>query len=217
MTYRLVIGNKNTSSWSLRPWLAMKLTGIAFEEVNIDLRAGDAKAQILRHSPSGRVPALLVDHGVIWDSLAILEFLNEAHAEARLWPAAPEARAHARCVAAEMHSSFQALREHCPMDLITRAPKASLPETVASDVRRIVALWRTCRRSFGRSGPFLFGAFCAADAMYAPVASRFRSYLPNLAGFGDDGTAQAYVDAIFGLPEMAEWETAARREVGTRS
>ena len=127
-----------------------------------------------------------------------------------------EARALARSVAAEMHSGFAALREHCPMDLLARAPMASLPETVAADVRRIVALWRDCRRRFGASGPLLFGGFSAADAMYAPVASRFRTYLPDLARYGDDGTAQAYVDALFALPAMAEWEEGARRETDSR-
>lgn len=215
MAYRLVIGNKNTSSWSLRPWLAMRHAGIAFDEINVDLRAADVKAQILRHSPSGKVPALLVEGRVVWDSLAILEFLAETHrhSHAALWPRLAAARAHARCVSAEMHSGFQALREDCPMDFLGRAPKADLPEPVAADVRRIIAIWRDCRRRHGSGGPFLFGRFCAADAMYAPVASRFRTYLPNLAPYGNDGTAQAYVDALFSLPEMAEWEEGAKTEV----
>jgi len=214
MAYRLVIGNKNGSSWSLRPWLAMRRAGIAFDEINIDLRAPDAKAQILKHSPSGKVPALLAGPRVIWDSLAILEFLAETHRHSHpaLWPRLAAARAHARCVSAEMHSGFQALREHCPMDFVARAPKLELPEPVAADVRRIVAIWQDCRRRHGSGGPFLVGRFSAADAMFAPVASRFRTYLPNLAPYGDDGTAQAYVEAIFALPEMAEWEAGARKE-----
>lgn len=124
MRYRLVIGNRNTSSWSLRPWLAMQHSGIDFGEINVDLRAPDAKAQILHHSPSGKVPALLVEGRAIWDSLAILEFLAETHSDAGLWPDAAPARALARSAAAEMHSGFQALREHCPMDFLRRAPKA---------------------------------------------------------------------------------------------
>jgi glutathione S-transferase len=212
MAYRLVIGNKNTSSWSLRPWIAMKRVQIPFDEININLRAPDAKAQILRHSPSGKVPALLTGRQVVWDSLAILEFLAEAHPSAALWPEVPEVRAHARAVSAEMHSGFQALREHCPMDFVLRAPKASLPDPVAADVRRIVAIWRECRGRHGAAGPFLFGRFSAADAMYAPVASRFRTYLPDLSLHGDDGAAQAYVEALFATPEMAAWEEAARRE-----
>jgi glutathione S-transferase len=213
MRYRLVIGNKAWSSWSLRPWLAMRQAAIPFSEINIKLRRPDTRAQILKHSPSGKVPALLEDDRVIWDSLAILEYLAERHPHANLWPGAPDARALARSVAAEMHAGFAALREHCPMDLLLRAPAASVPEAVAADVARIVALWRHCREQFGRSGPMLFGHFTAADAMYAPVASRFRTYLPNLAPFGDDGTAQAYVDAIFALPAMADWEVGARREM----
>jgi len=210
MHYELVIGDKNISSWSLRPWLAMKQAGIPFRETSIRLRAPQTKAEILRHSPAGKVPVLLADGQVVWDSLAILEFLAEAHPQARLWPQRQEARAHARCVAAEMHSGFRPLREHCPMDLVRRLSKASLPEDVAADVRRIVDLWRDCRALYGAGGAFLFGAFSAADAMYAPVASRFRTYLADLGPYRDDGTAKAYVDAMFALPAMAEWEAGAR-------
>ena len=214
MSYQLVIGDKNISSWSLRPWLAMRHAGIAFREIGVKLRQPDSKANILRYSPSGKVPTLLVDGEAIWDTLAILEFLAEAHPEARLWPEKREARARARSAAAEMHSGFAALREHCPMDFLARLPMATLPDPVAGDVRRIVALWRDCRRQYGASGPFLFGGFSATDAMYAPVASRFRTYLPVLAPYGDDGTAQAYVDALFALPAMAEWERGALSETG---
>jgi glutathione S-transferase len=210
VTYELVIGDKNISSWSLRPWLAMKQAGIPFREIGVTLRTPETKAHILRYSPAGKVPVLLSRGQVIWDSLAILEFLAEAHPEAGLWPQQREVRAHARCVAAEMHAGFQALREHCPMDLVRRLPKASLPDPVKADVRRIVDLWRDCRSRYGAGGAFLFGAFSAADAMYAPVASRFRTYLPDLGPYGDDGTAQAYVATIFAVPAMAEWEAAAR-------
>jgi glutathione S-transferase len=216
MSYRLVIGDKNISSWSLRPWLAMRHAGIPFDEINIKLRQPESQAKILRYSPAGKVPTLLVGGRTIWDSLAILEFLAEAHPEARLWPAAREARALARSAAAEMHSGFAALREHCSMDLLARLPMASLPDPVAAEVRRIVALWRDCRVRYGGSGPFLFGAFSAADAMYAPVASRLRTYLPDLAPYGDDGTAQTYVDALFALPAMAEWENGARSQAGDK-
>jgi glutathione S-transferase len=212
MSYQLVIGDKNTSSWSLRPWLAMRYAGIPFREIGVKLRRPDTPAQILRYSPSGRVPTLIVAGLAIWDSLAILEYLAEAHPEAKLWPEPREARALARSVAAEMHSGFAALREHCPMELLARLSMATLPDPVAADVRRIVASWGDCRRRYGGAGPFLFGAFSAADAMYAPVASRFRTYLPDLAPYGDDGVAQAYVDALFALPAMAEWDAGARRE-----
>jgi glutathione S-transferase len=210
MTYELVIGDKNISSWSLRPWLAMKHAGIPFREVNITLRTPETKARILGYSGAGKVPVLLARGQAIWDSLAILEFLAEAHPEAGLWPRQREVRAHARCAAAEMHSGFQALREHCPMDLVRRLPMATLPDPVSADVRRIVGLWRDCRGRYGAGGDFLFGAFSAADAMYAPVASRFRTYVPDLGAYGDDGTAQAYVDRVLALPAMAEWEAAAR-------
>ncbi|MGE3064040.1 MAG: glutathione S-transferase family protein [Hyphomicrobiaceae bacterium] len=209
---KLVIGNKNTSSWSLRPWLALRRCSILFEEININLRAADKVAQIARYSPSGKVPALLVGKTVIWDSLAILEYLAETHPGAGLWPAEAMARANARSVAAEMHSGFQALREHCPMDFLGRAPKATLPAAVAADVTRIVALWREVRGHHGEAGPYLFGTFTAADAMYAPVASRFRTYLPDLGPYGDDGTAQAYVDALFAMPEMQDWAKGAKSE-----
>jgi glutathione S-transferase len=213
MAYKLVIGNKNTSSWSLRPWLAMRVAGIPFEEINVDLRTPDAKAQILAHSPSGKVPALLAGGQPIWDTLAILEFLAETHPRPALWPRAAAARAQARSVSAEMHSGFQALREHCPMAFLREAPKARLPKQVAADVRRIVAIWQDCRGRHGSAGSFLFGRFSAADAMYAPVASRFRTYLPDLAPYGDDGTAQTYVERLFALPAMAEWATGASAEL----
>ena len=215
--YRLVIGNKNWSSWSLRPWLAMRHAGIAFSEINIDLRAADAKAQILRHSPSGKVPALIVDDPaaggfLIWDTLAIIEYLAETHPDARLWPEQSRARAVARAVSAEMHSGFQQLREHCPMDMLARTPRDALAAPVAADVRRIVAIWQDCRRRFGDAGPYLFGAFTAADAIYAPVASRFRTYIPDLAAYGDDGTAAQYVATVFAHPSMRDWEAAAEAQ-----
>jgi glutathione S-transferase len=211
--WRLVIGNKNTSSWSLRPWLALKRLGLPFEEISINLRAPDKKTRILAHSPSGKVPALEADGLTIWDSLAILEYVAECHPHAELWPRDRRARGVARAASAEMHSGFQALREHCPMDILGRAPMPALPETVETDVRRIVGLWRELRARFGRSGAFLFGGFSAADAMFAPVASRFRTYLPDLAAYGDDGTGAAYVATIFAMPEMAEWEAGARAEL----
>jgi glutathione S-transferase len=218
MAYQLVIGSKNVSSWSLRAWLALVEAGIPFREISIALRRPESKAQILRYSPAGHVPILIVEAPVrqtIWDSLAILEFLAETHAEAVLWPRHQEARAHARAISAEMHAGFLELRQHCAMDLLARTPMRGLPEGVAGNVKRIVELWRQCRRRFGGAGDFLFGAFSAADAMYAPVASRFRTYLPDLGAFGDDGTAQAYVEAIFALPGMARWQEGARRELSS--
>jgi glutathione S-transferase len=201
--FRLVIGDKAWSSWSLRPWLAMARFGIPFEEETVLLRLPDTTEQLRRHSPSGKVPLLMAGDFAIWDSLAILEYLAEDHPS--LWPADRLARTRARSVSAEMHSSFQALRGHCPMDILATNPMATLPEPVAADVRRVVAIWRTCRSEFGRGGTFLFGAFSAADAMFAPVASRFRTYVPDLAPYGDDGTARDYVATIFAMPEIARW------------
>lgn len=208
--YQLVIGSKNLSSWSLRPWLAMRRLGIDFDEVLINLRQPDSPARIAEQSPSRKVPALKAGGQVVWDSLAILEFLAEERPE--LWPADRTARAIARSVAAEMHSGFAALREHCPMDFVARLPRSEFPAPVEADIRRVIEIWRDCRARCGASGPFLFGAFSAADAMYAPVASRFRTYVSELAPFGDDGTAAAYVETLFGMPEMTLWADGARKE-----
>jgi glutathione S-transferase len=211
--YRLVIGDKAWSSWSLRPWLVLERFGISFEEARVQLRQPDTKSQILIHSPAGKVPALVAGDLVVWDSLAIIEFLADQHPGFGIWPADPKPRAIARSASAEMHSGFQALREHCPMDLLARKPMETVPDTVELNVRRIIGLWIDCRRRFGAAGPFLFSHFSAADAMYAPVASRFRTYLPDLVRYGDDGTAAAYVETVFAMPEMGKWIAAARREV----
>jgi glutathione S-transferase len=217
MTYRLVIGNKALSSWSLRPWLAMRHSDIPFREISIALRTPETRTEILGYSPSGHVPALLLTDGqVVWESLAILEYLAEAHPEAGLWPKAAAARAHARSVAAEMHAGFAALREHCPMHIGRRSPLPVLPEAVTADVRRIVALIGNCRRRFAVEGPLLFGTFTAADAMYAPVATRFATYVPDLRPYGDDGTAASYVAAVLALPAMAAWTADAQREPSPR-
>lgn len=211
--YRLVIGNKNLSSWSLRPWLAMKHAGLDFEEIRINLRGPDKKEQIFAHSPSGKVPALWAGDLMIWDSLAICEYLAEQHPEAGLWPEDPVARAVARSASAEMHAGFQALREHCPMKLLSREPQETLDETVELNIGRIVSLWQDCRRRFGDGGPFLFSKFSIADAMYAPVASRFQTYVKDLGAYGDDGTAVTYIEALFALPAMEEWARGAEAEL----
>lgn len=191
----------------------MKQAGIPFDEIRINLRAPDKKVQILAHSPAGKVPILYAGEFIIWDSLAILEYLAETFPKAGLWPADPEARAIARSVSAEMHSGFQALREHCPMDFLAKLPRDEFIEPVQTNIRRIVAIWQDCRQRFGGSGPFLFSAFSNADAMYAPVASRLKTYVPDLAPFGDDGTAQAYIDSLFALPAMKEWAAGAAEEI----
>ncbi len=210
--YRLVIGNKNWSSWSLRPWLAMQRVGLPFEEINVRLRRPESKAEILKYSPAGLVPVLLDGDLIVWDSLAILEYLAEQHPDKHLWPRDREARALARCASAEIHSGFADLRRTCSMELLARHPLDPVPDDAAIDIRRIVAVWKACRARFGQGGPFLFGDFSSADAMYAPVASRFRTYLPELRPFGDDGTAAAYVATVFAMPEMALWTDGARAE-----
>lgn len=211
--YRLVIGNKNTSSWSLRPWLALRQANLGFTEVRINLRAPDAKQQILAHSPAGKVPALWMGDLMIWDSLAILEFLADRHPEKSLWPSDASARAIARSVSAEMHSGFQPLREHCSMKILSVDPKSEFPEPVAGNIRRIVELILDVRKRFGAEGPFLFSQFSIADAMYAPVASRFRTHVADLGAFGDDGTVARYVDMLMALPAIQEWTQGAKDEV----
>ena len=195
----LVIGNKNYSSWSLRPWIAMKVLGIEFEEKRIALDQPGTKAAILKHSPAGRVPILVDGQTAVWDSLAILEYLAEKHA--RLWPEERGARARARAVAAEMHSGFSAVRNHMPMNVRKSYPgKGHTPE-VDAEIRRIIEIWNENRK------PFLFGEFGAADAMYAPVVLRFRTYRVEL-----PPKARAYYDAMLALPALKEWIAAAGRE-----
>jgi glutathione S-transferase len=203
----LVIGSKNFSSWSLRGWLALEHTGAPYEEIFISFGDPDWREQIKRHSPSGKVPYLIDGALGIWDSLAIIEYLHEKFPAARLWPSDPGARALARSVAAEMHSSFTALRSNMPMDLQANAPgKGHTPEALA-DVARIQQIWRECRARFGASGPYLFGAFTAADCFYAPVVFRFLSY-----GVALDPNAKNYCDAIVAHPSVKKWRDAGLRE-----
>lgn len=210
--YALVIGNKNYSSWSLRPWLAMRRFGVPFREINIDIYTPGARQRILEHSPSGKVPALKTGRETIWDTLAILETLAERFPEHAWWPSDAGRRALARSVSAEMHSGFADLRAVMPMDLLHEKPMEDVPGAVAADIARIVAVWRSCRAA-APPGDFLFGDFSIADAMYAPVASRFRTYVPDLAVYGDDGIASAYVETVFAMPEITEWCEAAAREL----
>ena len=208
----LVIGTRRWSTWSLRPWLALKRTGAAFEETVIALRQdeGRTEAAILRHSPTGLVPALEDGDLTVWDSLAICEYLAEKFPQAKLWPADPALRALARSAAAEMHSGFQSLRGECPMALEAEPKVTSLSEATQKNVRRIVALWSDL---LGRSGgPFLAGEWSIADAFYTPVATRFRTYGVHLSDYGDDGTCGAYATRLLATPEFREWEAAARAE-----
>jgi glutathione S-transferase len=207
MALTLVIGNKNYSSWSLRPWLALKKTGAAFEEIVVPLDRPESRAEIFKHSPSGFVPTLKDDELTIWDSLAICEYLAEKFPDAGLWPQDPSARAIARSVSAEMHSGFSALRNNMPMNVRGNAPGKGRAPGVQDDVNRISAIWRDCRTRFGTSGPYLFGSFTIADAMYGPVVSRFVTYQVEL-----DADAKAYVNTMWADPAMAAWVEGARRE-----
>jgi len=204
---KLLIGNKNYSSWSLRPWLAMTQAGIHFEEAVIPLDQPGTASEISRFSGAGRVPVLVDGSLTVWDSLAICEYLAERFPEKALWPRDAAARAVARSAAAEMHSGFQALRNHCPMKFRVVLQPAPLPAEVQADVRRITALWEECRARFGAGGPFLFGAFSIADAYYAPVVSRFRTYAIPVSG-----AAAAWVETMWSLPAMQRWLEGARAE-----
>jgi glutathione S-transferase len=203
----LVIGNKAYSSWSLRPWLLMKQTGIEFEEIRVSLYAEDARQQLLRHSPSAKVPVLKDDGLTVWDSLAICEYLAEKFPQKHLWPERAGARALARAISAEMHSGFTNLRSQMPMNVRRQLPARSGKPEVSADIARIEAIWNDCRMRHGAHGPFLFGAFCIADAMYAPVASRLRTYGVTVAG-----AAGQYAQALLALPPMQEWIAAAHAE-----
>jgi len=195
----LVIGNKNYSSWSLRPWVALKTLGLAFEERRIPLDQPNTQQEILKHNPAGKVPCLVDGANVVWDSLAILEYLAEKRPE--LWPADAAARARARSISAEMHSGFFAVRNAMPMNVRNRYPGKGRNAEVDADIARIDAIWSAAKK------PLLLGAFSAADAMFAPVAFRFRTYEPALSA-----ASRAYLQALLGLPAMQEWSAAAGRE-----
>jgi glutathione S-transferase len=207
MTLKLIIGNKNYSSWSFRPWIAMKVAGIPFAEQVISLNDPHFKRTVLEISPAGKVPALADDRVHVWESLAILEYLAERFPDAKLWPADPEARAQARAIAAEMHAGFVPLRRECPMNFWRPVRKRELSPEAAANAQRIDAIWTDCRARFGAGGPLLFGTFGAADAMYAPVVSRFTTYAVEVGP-----TSRAYMEAITGLPAWQEWKAAAVQE-----
>ena len=204
----LVIGNKNYSSWSLRPWLAMRHAGIPFDERLLLLSDENWKENIAALSPSGRVPVLLHGARTVWETLAILEYVHELYPDAGLWPEDRGARAEARAVANEMHAGFAALRNHMPMNLrrLDLKGKGRGPG-VDEDIARICAIWRDCRARFGAGGDFLFGPFGAADAMFAPVVTRLDTYGVDL-----DETCAAYSRAVLGLPAFVEWRDAALQE-----
>jgi glutathione S-transferase len=208
MTLTLVIGNKNYSSWSMRPWLALKANDIAFDEVLIPLYTGDAdKKRLLGFTQSGKVPALIDGDVTVWDSLAIIEYLAERFPQAHLWPLDRSSRAHARSICAEMHSGFAALRNECGMNLHRPVGAKSLSENARADIARIQQIWSECRERYGKTGPYLFGAFSAADAMYGPVVHRFRTYAIEVTP-----SARDYMSAMGSLPAFKEWTSAGLAE-----
>ena len=203
--YTLVIGNKAYSSWSLRPWLLMKHAGLAFDEVRIPLYQDGHAAKIRAYSPAGKVPVLVDGNTTIWDSLAICEYLAERHPDRRLWPADAVTRAVGRAISAEMHAGFAAFRSNMGMNVRRSFPGVGMTDAVAADIARIESVWSDCLRRCG--GPFLLGEFSVADAMYAPVATRFKTYAVALSA-----PSQSYVERLLALPAMQDWYAAAAAE-----
>ena len=208
MSLKLVIGNKNYSSWSMRPWLAMRATHIAFEEIFIPLYTGQSdKNRILTFARSGKVPILIDGETTVWDSLAIIEYLAERFPDARLWPENRAERAHARSISAEMHSGFLSLRSECGMNLHRPVGAIKLSEDARADITRVQEIWTDCRARYGKRGPFLFGAFGAADAMFAPVVHRFRTY-----AIAVSLEVKTYMETMMALPAFGEWSEAGLAE-----
>ncbi len=205
--FRLIIGNKNYSSWSLRGWLATRQAGIDVEEVLVNLGAADYKRQLRQYSSAAKVPVLIHGDLLVWDSLAIIEYLAEISPDAGFWPADQSARAHARAISAEMHSGFGAVRSFMPMNLRKSLPGKGRGEGIDEDIRRITEIWRTCRERQGEGGAFLFGPWSAADTMFAPVVTRFRTYGVEL-----DPLCQSYADAVSNSAWFKEWEADALKE-----
>ena len=204
---RLIIGNKNYSSWSLRPWLAMKQANLDFQEVRIALYTPTAAQEIRPYSPAGKVPILLDNGLTVWDSLAICEYLADSFTATRWWPEDKATRAVARAISAEMHSGFQLLRQNMPMNCRARLPGKGISPGVQAEIDRITGIWRECRQNFGSEGNMLFGEFTIADAMFAPIVSRFTTYGVQL-----DPISSAYAEAIWSLPAMQQWTAAAQAE-----
>jgi glutathione S-transferase len=204
---QLVIGNKNYSSWSMRPWVLAREAGIAFEELQLKFDDTGRARGVDRFGVAGKVPVLVIDGQPVWDSLAICETLAELHPAKQLWPADARARQVARSICAEMHSGFQGLRGAMPMNIRSRHPGKGMTPESKRDIERVVAIWSSCRERFGKDGPLLFGRFSIADAYYAPVVTRFQTYAVAL-----PPAAQAYCDAVLALRAVREWMDAARRE-----
>jgi glutathione S-transferase len=210
---KLVIGNKNYSSWSLRPWIAMRNAGIDFDEELVRLNfdqtedGSSSNKALFDHSPAGKVPVLVHGDVRVWESLAILEYVNELFPDRGLWPAEADARAHARVVACEMHAGFAGLRGEMPMNMRRPPAPIEVSDAARRDVVRVHDIWRDCRARFGAAGPFLFGQFCIADAFYAPVVSRLHVYAVE-----GDAVVRDYMGAVMALPAFAEWKAAGEAE-----
>lgn len=202
----LVIGNKNYSSWSLRAWLALKQTGAEFKEIRLPLHTAEFEREIVKYSPSGKVPCLIDGDVRVWESLSICEYLAEKFPQKRLWPEDSKARAFARSISNEMHVGFMALRKNCPVNIRQRIKK-ELPEDVQADVKRITEIWNEARKNFGQNDPFLFGHFTIADSMYAPVVTRFVTY-----GIQTDPVSKGFMDAVLSLSAIKDWIAAAEKE-----
>jgi glutathione S-transferase len=204
---QLIIANKNYSSWSLRPWLAMAMAGLDFDETLILLDTPDTKKQIAEHSKAGRLPILRHGKVTVWETLAILEYLAETFPEKSLWPKAKAARAAARAISNEMHAGFSGLRNACPMNLRRPQKPVTLNDETRADIARIEEIWRDCRKTYGKGGKFLFGKFCNADAMFAPVVTRFETYAIPVAK-----DTRAYMDAVLATKAFQKWRSAALKE-----
>ncbi len=208
MALTLYIGNKSYSSWSMRPWMLLEGFGIPFDEVVIPIYVEGSKETILKTSPSGKVPALVDGEITIWDSLSICEYVAETFPQHAIWPKDKAARAMARSMSAEMHSSFQALRQQCGMVVHRKKGPVDFSAETLADIARIEAMWANARAKHGQGGPFLFGAFSAADAMYAPVVCRFDIYQPQLSA-----ATRAYIDAVMATPAWKKWMAGAAAEM----
>lgn len=206
-TLELVIGNKNYSSWSLRPWLVLKHFGIPFEEHQVFLDLADSKSRLLEYSGSGKVPVLIDDGVKVWDSIAIIEYLADRFPKHTIWPASLVQRAEARCVSAEMHAGFPTLRQEMPLNCRAHHRRVPITDSLDLDISRVVEIWSGLRSRFGATGPWLFGEFSAADAMYAPVALRFWTY-----GVVLEEPARSFMRAVLEHPAIQEWLSAAEEE-----
>ncbi len=207
MPLKLVIGNKAYSSWSLRPWILLGQMHIPFEEVAINIYEDKGKRLMRKHAPTGKVPVLYDGDIHVWESLAIMEYVAEKYPDKNIWPKNKAARAHARAISNEMHAGFQGLRQHCPTNFVREVRKRELTEAAAKDVDRLEAMWADARRRFGKGGPFLFGKFSAADAMFAPVVNRLHVYDVKV-----KKATREYMEAIRALPAWVAWHDEAAKE-----